>query len=51
MIVYLLVKGFIRSLYLEDPPEAAKKKDEAKGGSSKRISKNIGEYTDFEEVD
>lgn len=48
LIVYLLVKGFIQSLYLDDPPR--QKHEEAPKSPVKRISKEIGEYVDYEEV-
>lgn len=50
LIVYLLVKGFIRSLYLEDPPpNPSQRKDD--NPSKKKISKDVGEYVDYEEVE
>lgn len=51
MIVYLLVRGFVRSFYLEDKPDPSSKKDTGKGPGSKRISKKVGEYVDYEEID
>lgn len=50
LIVYLLVKGFIRSLFLQDPPNdppERKSNDPVK----KKISKDVGEFIDYEEVE
>lgn len=50
LIVYLLVKGFLRSLSLEDPPQPPRETKKPKE-PEKKISKEIGEYIDYEEVD
>jgi hypothetical protein len=49
LIVYLLVRGFIRSFYLEDKPprRPAGPHDEK---PKKRISKDVGEFIDYEEI-
>jgi hypothetical protein len=48
--VYLLVKGFVRSLYTENPHNEShdRKKDES---PKKKISKDVGEYIDYEEIE
>lgn len=51
MIVYLLVKGFIRSLYLEDPPDREPRRDDKQKSTPKKVSKEIGDYVDYEEVE
>lgn len=52
LIVYLLVKGFVRSLYLEDPPQRNPEPPETrKKTSTKKVSKEVGEYIDYEEVE
>ena len=51
LIVYLLVKGFIRSFYLEDPPERTHEPESRKKVPEKKISRNVGEFVDYEEVD
>lgn len=48
LIVYLLVRGFIKSLFLEDHHS---RNNENKERESKKVSKNVGEYVDYEEVD
>lgn len=48
LIVYLLVRGFIKSLFLEDNSAQEPVRDRRK---DKKISKNVGEYVDYEEVD
>lgn len=49
LIVYLLLRGFIRSLFLEDPPRTPepRKDDKIK---KKKVSKEVGEYIDYEEL-
>lgn len=51
LIVFLLVKGFIRSLFLEDPPEKKQETDKHEKEPTKKISKEVGEFIDYEEVD
>ena len=51
LIVYLLVKGFIRSLFLEDPPEKMQETKKQEKEPVKKISKEVGEFIDYEEVD
>jgi hypothetical protein len=47
--VYLLVKGFVRSLYPDDPPD--NRQDKSRNDPKKKISRNVGEYIDYEEVE
>lgn len=47
LIVYLLVKGFLQSLSLEDAP---KQRRQEPPPPVKKVSKEIGEYVDYEEV-
>lgn len=49
LIVYLLARGFIQSLFLEDPPR--KPEPRSKPPQKKKISKEVGEFIDYEEVD
>lgn len=52
LIVYLLVKGFVRSLFLEDPPERDRRPSPRQDKSQeKKVSKEVGEYIDYEEVE
>jgi hypothetical protein len=48
--VYLLVKGFIRSLYPEEPRDESheRRKDDP---PKKKVSKDVGEYIDYEEIE
>lgn len=49
LIVYLLVRGFIRSLYLSDePPRRRTEPHDEK--PKRRISRDVGEYIDYEEM-
>jgi len=49
LIVYLLVRGFIQSLYLGEPPRKPKPRNDTP--PKKKISKKVGEYIDYEEVE
>lgn len=51
LIVYLLVKGFIKSLFLDDPHEKVQEPQKNKKEPVKKISKEVGEFIDYEEVD
>jgi hypothetical protein len=51
MIVYLLVKGFVRSFYLEDTPDQNQDNRAKKKEPVRKISRNVGELIDYEEVD
>jgi hypothetical protein len=48
LIVYLLVRGFIRSFYIDDKPES-RLRDEG-DPSRKKISPKVGEFVDYEEI-
>lgn len=51
-IVYLLVKGFIKSLSLDDRPPQDNRSNQNFGNGAekpKKVSKSIGEYVDYEE--
>jgi hypothetical protein len=50
LIVYLLLRGFIQSLFLEDPPRPPEPRNE-RPPKKKGISKEVGEFIDYEEVD
>ena len=50
LIVYLLVRGFIRSLSSDDHSPGANNNQNIKTPEKpKKISKSIGEYVDYEE--
>jgi hypothetical protein len=49
LIVYLLVKGFVQSFYLEDPPRKPEPRNDKP--PEKKVSKEVGEFIDYEEVD
>jgi hypothetical protein len=51
MIVYLLVKGFVRSFYLEDTPDQRQDSGAKKKEPVRKISRDVGELIDYEEVD
>lgn len=50
LIVYLLVRGFIQSFYLEEPPRRPEPRKNPPS-PKKKISKDVGEYIDYEEVE
>lgn len=52
LIVYLLLRGFVRSLFTEAPPSSDRfniPPQPPKPGT-KKVSKKIGEYVDYEEI-
>lgn len=50
LIVYLLLRGFIQSFYLQDPPRPPEPRKDPPP-RKKGISKEVGEYVDYEEVE
>ncbi|MGE5420959.1 MAG: hypothetical protein ACM3UT_12285 [Chloroflexota bacterium] len=50
LIVYLLLRGFIQSLFLEDPPRPPQQRNDPQQ-KKKGISKEVGEFIDYEEVE
>jgi hypothetical protein len=50
LIVYLLLKGFIKSLSMEDPQEKLFRDYPKPKPPSQKVSKKIGEYVDYEET-
>ena len=50
LIVYLIVRAFIRYGDGDDSPGTKGGKNIKKGPASKKVSKAIGEYIDYEEV-
>ncbi len=49
IIVYLIVRSFTR--YFEEKDTSAREQEREKNTKSKGVSKEIGEYVDYEEVD
>lgn len=49
LIVYLLLRGFIRSLFLDDPQRTPEPRRDDKP-KQKKISKEVGEFIDYEEI-
>lgn len=49
LIVYLLLRGFVQSLFLEDPPRKPEARKDNKP-VKKKVSKEVGEYIDYEEI-
>ncbi len=51
IIIYLLVKSFVRFFNYQEPEEDLRGKNSKSGNKVKGVSKEIGEYVDYEEVD
>jgi len=47
LIVYLIIRSFMRFGKESDPEKQKEQNDHAE---TKKVSKNIGEYVDFEEI-
>lgn len=50
LIIYLIIRSFIR-YWEEDEPSARMTEPEKKSKITKGVSKEIGEYIDYEEID
>jgi large-conductance mechanosensitive channel len=48
-IIYLLVKSFVN--FFADEAEKEERREREKNSKSKGVSKNVGDYVDYEEVD
>lgn len=51
IIIYLLVRSFVRYFAELETEERKPEQDNGKQEKAKGVSKEIGEYTDYEEVD
>ena len=51
LIIYLGIRSFLRFLQLDKPKERKPKPDKEGDVTIKRVSKEVGEYVDYEEVD
>jgi hypothetical protein len=49
LIIYLLVRSFVR--YFQGEEETREVQEDKNSSNSKKISKEIGEYVDYEEID
>lgn len=49
LIIYLLVRSFTR--YFREEGERREVPEDNKNADTKKISKDIGEYVDYEEID
>ncbi len=49
IIIYLLVRSFVR--YFAEVEASARKPEQDQKNKTKGVSKEIGEYVDYEEVD
>jgi len=51
LIVYLLVRSFLRSLEVNEPEKHKPEPEKRNNVTIKRVSKEVGEYVDYEEVE
>jgi large-conductance mechanosensitive channel len=51
IIIYLLVKSFVRFFNYQEPEEDLRKPNSRTDNKVRGVSKEIGEYVDYEEVD
>jgi hypothetical protein len=51
LIVYLIVRSFVRYSDEEKPPTPMSEPEKRNDLTNKKISKKIGEYIEYEEVD
>jgi len=51
LIVYLLVRSFLRSLEINEPENRKPEPEKRNNVTIKRVSKEVGEYVDYEEVE
>jgi hypothetical protein len=49
LIIYLLVRSFVR-YWENDSIENREQDQESKGNKIKRVSKDVGEFVDYEEI-
>jgi len=51
IIIYLLVRSFVRFFQGPEEPDQGRRPDRKDNPKSSGVSKEIGEYVDYEEVD
>ena len=51
LIIYLGIRSFSRFWKLDDPVERKSEPEKKSDVTIKRVSKEVGEYVDYEEVD
>ena len=51
LIVYLIIRSFVRSLETRRPETHKPEPDSRSNSGNKKVSKEIGEYIDYEELD
>jgi hypothetical protein len=51
LIVYMIIRSFIRYSNEEESPKLKKDPDNSSNITTKKISKEVGEYIDYEEID
>jgi len=51
LIIYMIIRSFVRYSNQEDSSKLNKDPDKSSNLPNKKISKEVGEYIDYEEVD
>jgi signal peptidase I len=51
LIVYLIVRSFLRSLAVNEPENRRPEPEKGDNITIKKVSKEVGEYVDYEEVE
>jgi hypothetical protein len=51
LIIYLIVRSFARYGKDDEPPKIRREPENGTGSKNKGVSKSIGEYVDYEELD
>ena len=51
LIIYLIIRSFFKYSSKEETKIRGPEKDEGRGYQNKGVSKEIGEYVDYEEID
>jgi signal peptidase I len=51
LIVYLIVRSFLRSLVVNEPENRRPEPEKRDNITIKKVSKEVGEYVDYEEVE
>ena len=51
LIIYLLVRSFLRSLVIHEPENHRNESEKRNNITIKKVSKEVGEFVDYEEVE
>jgi hypothetical protein len=51
LIIYMIIRSFVKYSNEEESPKLKKDPDKSSNLTNKKISKEVGEYIDYEEID